>query len=196
MNAKDWDKVRKDKERELEKDEELLEKENLEDAFDDEEAKVSDDETLEDEEEESLESLRIKELREQVIRAQAEALNVRKRAEREIQNAHRYGTEKLIKDLLPMMDSLDQALQIAKDNNDQSMVEGLELTVKLFLDIMKKNHITEINPLGQPFNPEEHEAMSVLENKDVKPHTVVEVFQKGYRLYDRVIRPARVIVSK
>lgn len=188
--TKDWGKIREETERELEQENELLEEE--ESASEE----LDDDNLIEDDEEESVESLKVKDYREQMLRMQAELVNVRKRAEREVQNAHRYGTEKLINDLLPVMDSLDQALQIAKDNNDKVMGEGIELTVKLFLGVLAKNNVTELNPIGEPFNPQEHEAMSMLEDKDAQPHTVLSVFQKGYKLFDRVIRPARVIVSK
>lgn len=133
---------------------------------------------------------------EKSMRMQAELDNVRRRTDREIANAHRYGIERFASDCLPILDSLESAMQIAKDHNDSSMREGIELTMKLFVDVLKKHQIEEIDPLGMSFNPAEHEAMAMQEAPDAEPNTVITVFQKGYRLHDRVIRPARVIVAK
>lgn len=133
---------------------------------------------------------------EKSVRALAELDNVRRRAEREVANAHRYGLEKLIQSLLPIVDSLEQALQLADKHGDAAMHEGLELTMKLFLDTLEKYDVQQLNPEGEPFDPQQHEAMSMQEAADVAPNTVLAVFQKGYKLSDRVIRPARVIVSK
>ncbi|PWY55135.1 nucleotide exchange factor GrpE [Legionella qingyii] len=133
---------------------------------------------------------------EKAVRAQAELENVRRRAEREVTNAHRYGVEKIITDLLPVIDSLEQALQLAVKAEDAAMHEGLELTLKLFMDVLKKFEIQQIDPIGLPFDPQIHEAMSMQVVPDAEPNTVLAVFQKGYKLSDRVIRPARVVVSK
>lgn len=136
------------------------------------------------------------EYQEKSVRAMAELENVRRRAEREVANAHRYGAEKLLSALLPVVDSLEQALQMAAKEEDASMREGLELTMKLFLDVLQKFDVQLIDPAGMPFDPQEHEAMSMQDAPGVAPNTVLVVFQKGYKLNDRVIRPARVIVSK
>ena len=133
---------------------------------------------------------------EKLTRAMAEMDNMRRRTEREVANAHRYGLEKFITALLPVVDSLEQAEQLAQDHGDRSMHEGMELTMKLFLDVLAKADVTQLNPVGEPFNPQAHEAMSMQVSDEVAPNTVLVVFQKGYRLNDRVIRPARVIVSK
>lgn len=133
---------------------------------------------------------------EQAERLAAEIVNVRRRAEREVENAHRYGVEKLISSLLPVIDSLEQALQMVEKEPSSAMTEGLQLTIKLFLDALQKFDVQPLNPQGEIFNPQEHEAMSILEAAEVAPNTVITVFQKGYKLNDRVIRPARVIVSK
>lgn len=133
---------------------------------------------------------------EKAVRAQAELDNVRRRAEREVANAHRYGVEKLISDLLPVIDSLEQALQLAVKAEDSSMREGLELTLKLFTDVLKKFEVQQIDPVGMPFDPQLHEAMSMQDAPGAEPNTVLAVFQKGYKLSDRVIRPARVVVAK
>jgi molecular chaperone GrpE len=160
--------------------------------------------------EDSLEHSSYKELSEQLtnaeqkahenweksVRAMAELDNVRRRAEREIANAHRYGAEKLLSSLLPVVDSLEQALQMAAKEEDAAMREGLELTMKLFVDVLQKFDVQQIDPMGVPFDPQEHEAMSMQDAPGAAPNTVIAVFQKGYKLNDRVIRPARVIVSK
>jgi molecular chaperone GrpE len=132
---------------------------------------------------------------EKSVRAIAELDNVRRRMEREVTNAHKYGVEKLLSSLLPVMDSLEQALQLADKNNDSAMHEGLELTMKLFLDVLQKFEVEQIDPMGQAFDPQQHEAMSMQPAPDAAPNTVIMVFQKGYKLSDRVIRPARVVVS-
>lgn len=133
---------------------------------------------------------------EKSVRAMAELENVKRRAEREVANAHKYGSEKLISSLLPVLDSLEQALQLTEKSGDEPMKEGLELTMKLFLDALHKFDVEQLHPEGEPFNPQEHEAMSMIDVPGAAPNSVVNVFQKGYKLSDRVIRPARVIVSK
>ena len=133
---------------------------------------------------------------EKSVRAMAELDNVRRRSEREVTNAHRYGLEKLISSLLPVVDSLEQALQLADQHADTGMHEGLELTMKLFLGALEKYDVVQLDPQGAVFDPQQHEAMSIQESPDAAPNSVLAVFQKGYKLHDRVIRPARVIVAK
>lgn len=133
---------------------------------------------------------------ERSVRATAELDNVRKRAQEEVNKTIRYGLQNFISSLLPVLDSIEQALQLARQGEDTAMCEGLELTMKLFLDVLAKQDVTQIDPLGAVFNPQEHEAMSMQEQAGTPPNTVIIVFQKGYKLNDRVIRPARVIVSK
>jgi molecular chaperone GrpE len=133
---------------------------------------------------------------EKAVRAMAELDNVRRRSEREVTNAHRYGAEKLISSLLPVYDSLEQAMQLAFQQEDKGLHEGLVLTMKLFTDALSKCDVTFVDPTGEMFDPQQHEAMSILPSADVAPNTVLTVFQKGCVLNDRVIRPARVIVAK
>ncbi len=133
---------------------------------------------------------------EKSVRAMAELDNVRRRAERDVANAHRYGLEKLISSLLPVVDSLEQALQLATQHADTAMQEGLGLTMKLFVDVLEKFDVQQLDPQGAAFDPQQHEAMSIQESADVPHNAVIAVFQKGYVLNDRVIRPARVIVAK
>ena len=136
---------------------------------------------------------------EKAVRATAEMENIRRRAERDVENAHKFGEEKLLKSLLPVMDSLEQALQAADNVSDEaseSMKQGLELTIKLFVDTLEKAQVKQLDPLGEAFDPQQHEAMSMQVAPDAKPGTILIVFQKGYTLNERVIRPARVIVAK
>lgn len=133
--------------------------------------------------------------RDQATRAMAELENVRRRAERDVTQAHLYSLERFVKELLPVMDSLEQALQLVDEHADQAMHEGLSLTMKLLVSTMEKFQVTQLDPLGTPFNPQEHEAMSMQES-DAPSSSVIMVFQKGYKLNDRIIRPARVVVAK
>lgn len=133
---------------------------------------------------------------EKSVRAMAELDNVRRRSEQDVIKAHRYGAEKLITSLLPVLDSVEQALQMADKETQPAMYEGLELTLKLFHDTLEKQNVQKIDPQGEMFNPQEHEAMSIQDIEGATPNSVLMVFQKGYKLNDRVIRPARVIVAK
>lgn len=137
--------------------------------------------------------------KEQALRAVAELENVRRRATRDVENAHKYGVEKLLKELLPVVDSLEQALE-AEQNNDSAeasaLKQGTELTLSLFLSALSKFSMEPVSPQGEIFDPSIHEAMSMQPNDDVPANTILHVIQKGYLLNGRVVRPARVIVSK
>jgi molecular chaperone GrpE len=133
---------------------------------------------------------------EKLERALAEVENIRRRADRDVTNAHRYSLEKFGNALLPVVDSLEQALAITAKDANPAAHEGLELTMKLFIDVLKKFEIHQIDPIGEIFDPQQHEAMSAQVSQDAAPNTVLAVFQKGYVLHGRLIRPARVVVSK
>ena len=133
---------------------------------------------------------------EKLERALAEVENIRRRADRDITNAHRYGLEKFANSLLPVVDSLEQALNMLEKDANLAAYEGLELTMKLFLDVLSKFEVKQIDPVGETFDPQQHEAMSAQPTADVSPNMVLAVFQKGYTLHGRLIRPARVVVSK
>ena len=136
-------------------------------------------------------------LRDAALRAQAETENVRRRATRDVENAHRFALERFAADLLAVADSLEKAVESATSAQDVAAVaEGVQLSLKLFLDTMRKNGIEQVDPLGEPFDPSEQEAMAVVVNPDSEPNSVTEVIQKGYLLNGRVVRAARVIVSK
>ncbi len=133
----------------------------------------------------------------QLLRNHADLENIRKRAEKDINNAHKYGLERLINELLPVIDNFERALSIDSGDNEfaQRMHEGLAMTLNLFLKALEKVAVKPIDPLQQPFNPELHQAISTQEDSTVPANTVVKVLQKGYQLHDRLIRPALVIVS-
>lgn len=130
------------------------------------------------------------------LRAAAELENVRKRAAREIENARQFGSEGLAGGLLPVLDSLELGLASAGKADAPTLIEGQRATLRLLLKALEGAGITEVDPLGQPFDPERHEAMAVQPSADHEPDTVVEVVQKGYLLNGRLLRPARVIVAR
>jgi len=197
-NKKDWQKFKEENEIEMNLEEEISSEEMEQDS----DESAHEDQALDHpsykalEEQLTLAEQKAHENWEKSVRAVAELDNVRRRMEREVANAHKYGNEKLISGLLPVVDSLEQALQIAEKNSDTAMHEGLELTMKLFADVLQKFDVECIDPVGAVFDPQQHEAMSIMEVPGTPPNTVITVFQKGYKLNDRVIRPARVIVSK
>lgn len=130
-----------------------------------------------------------------LMRARAEAENVRKRSARDIENAHKYGQERFIVEMLPVKDSMDLGLAAAESATDiESLREGMALTRKALVQALEKMGVTEVDPLGEKFNPELHQAISV-QPADAEPNTVLTVVQKGYCLHDRLLRPALVIVA-
>lgn len=137
--------------------------------------------------------------RNDLLRTQAEMQNLRRRTEQDIEKAHKYGQERFSAELINVMDNLERALQSASGNEDETVkaiYDGVDLTLKSFNDCFKRFNIEAIDPLGEPFDPQLHQAMSIQENPDVEPNTVIAVMQKGYTLHGRVIRPAMVMVSK
>src|SRR6202140_5759913 len=133
---------------------------------------------------------------EQYLRAVAELDNVRKRAQRDIEAANRYGLEKFVSELLPVKDSLELALQSAGRADATSLRQGQEATLQLLSRALEKLGVTPIDPLGEPFDPERHEAMMAKESPTAEPNSVLQVVQPGYELNGRLLRPARVIVAK
>ena len=128
------------------------------------------------------------------LRAKAEADNIRKRAQADIASAHKYAIESFAGELLAVRDSLEAAL-VTTNVTVENMKSGVELTLKQLTSAFEKYNLTEINPAGQKFDPRRHQAINAVES-DAEPNTVVQVFQKGYLLNDRVIRPAMVSVTK
>lgn len=134
-----------------------------------------------------------------VLRAQAEVQNMRRRCEQDVEKAHKFALEKFCSSLLPVLDNMERALQAVTnvdDENIRALYEGVELTLKGFLETLGKFNIDQLDPEGEPFDPQLHEAMSTVENDNVEPNTVLTVVQKGYVLNGRVIRPAMVMVAK
>ena len=139
----------------------------------------------------------IEDLQEKVLRAQAEVQNVRRIAAQEVTRARLYGAESLAREFLSVGDNLQRALDSSEDATDlDSMKEGLELTFKSFESALKSAGITSIDPAGENFDPEKHEALSLVQDESREENTVIEVVQKGFMILDRVLRPAKVIVSK
>ena len=133
---------------------------------------------------------------EQYLRAIADLENVRKRAQRDIEAANRYGLEKFAAELLPVHDSLQLAVQNAGKADTRSLAEGQEATLKLLAKALEKIGVVPINPHGEPFDPARHEAMLAQESATAEPNSVLQVVQPGYEINGRLLRPARVIVSK
>ncbi|MEH2920374.1 nucleotide exchange factor GrpE [Samsonia erythrinae] len=136
--------------------------------------------------------------RDNVLRARAEADNIRRRAEMDVEKAHKFALEKFAGEMLPVIDNLERALEVADKSNESlaSMIEGVELTLKSLLDAVRKFGIEVVGDVNVPFNPEVHQAMTMLESADHQPNHVMMVMQKGYTLNGRLLRPAMVAVSK
>ena len=141
---------------------------------------------------------KIQEQQDGVLRAKAEVENMRRRTETEIDKARKYALNKFAEELLPVIDNLERAIQAAATENEavKPLLEGVELTHKTFVDTVSKFGLKEINPEGEAFNPELHQAMSIQESPDHESNTVMFVMQKGYELNGRVVRPAMVMVAK
>lgn len=135
--------------------------------------------------------------REQLLRAMAELENVRRRAARDVENAHKYGVERFAAEVLAVKDTMEMGLEAASGSEEAgAVVEGFEATLKLLDQCLAKFGITPVDPREEPFDPEFHEAMSAQPSASHEPGTVLMVVQKGYRIHDRLLRPARVIVSR
>ncbi len=152
---------------------------------------------------------RVNQMREELINsedeamgAQADAKNVMRGGEQDVEKARKFALERFCNELLPVVDNLERALEAtvgeAVDDNEivKPIAEGVALTLKSFLDALKKFNIEAVEPEGEPFDPQLHQAMSLVENPDVEPNTVIAVMQKGYTLNGRLVRPAMVMVSK
>ena len=139
----------------------------------------------------------VAELKDQMLRVQAEAQNVRRRAEMDVEKAHKFGLEKFANELLPLADNLERAIESAsEDEASKALREGVEMTLKMFTDGMSKFSLDQVNPMGETFDPQLHQAMSMVPAPDAEPNTVIAVMQKGYTLHGRLIRPAMVMVAK
>lgn len=137
------------------------------------------------------------ELQERALRIQAETENFKKRIEREKDDFAKYSNEKVVKELLPVLDNLERAVDHAKESKEEGpLLEGVEMTLELFDKALEKLGVSPVLAIGEPFNPEKHEAVQQIESGDHAPNIVVSEFQKGYMLHERLLRPAMVVVSK
>ena len=134
----------------------------------------------------------------EALRARAEMDNLRKRNARDVENARKFALENFAKELLPVRDSLELGLSAARDaeGSHAQVIEGMELTLKMLTDAMEKFNIEVIDPVGQPFDPEYHQAMATQPSDELAPNTVITVYQKGYMLNERLVRPAMVVVAQ
>ncbi|GGX55253.1 nucleotide exchange factor GrpE [Saccharospirillum salsuginis] len=140
----------------------------------------------------------IQSYKDQYLRSEAEMSNLRRRVEKDVENAHKFGQEKLVKEILTVADNLERTLAAIETDSDdiKPLKEGVEMTLKGLLDTFGKFSIEPIDPEGEPFDPQLHQAMTMVENPEVEPNTVISVMQKGYTLHGRLVRPAMVVVSK
>jgi molecular chaperone GrpE len=139
----------------------------------------------------------VTELKDQMLRVQADAQNIRRRAEADVEKAHKFGQEKFSRELLSVLDNLERALAASpEDEATKALRDGVEMTLQGFTSTLTKFNVEGIDPQGETFNPEYHQAMAMQENADFPPNTVMAVMQKGYSLHGRLLRPAMVMVSK
>ena len=164
------------------------------------EVEVSEPEVTAEELQKQLEEVKqeAKENWDRALRFQAEMENLKRRTQKDLENAHKFGLEKFAKELLVVLDSLELGIQASTADNPEvvKLREGSELTIKQFEAVFSKFNIEKIDPLGQPFNPEQHQAMSTQASAEYEPNSVMIVFQKGYMLSGRLLRPAMVVVAK
>jgi len=137
------------------------------------------------------------EFREQFLRTAAELENVRRRATRDVEGAHRFGVERFAREMLAVVDSLEMGLEAARGaGEDGAVVEGMDATLRLLLASLEKFGVTPVEAFGAAFDPESHEAIMTQPSIEAEPDTVIGVVQQGYRIHDRLLRPARVIVAR
>lgn len=135
----------------------------------------------------------------EVLRLYADAQNIRRRAEQDVEKAHKYGQERLLSELLPVIDNLERALQASGVEENElltALKQGVELTLKSFVDCLSKFNVDVLDPVGEPFDPLFHQAIGMVESKTAEPDSVLAVMQKGYSLNGRVLRPAMVMVAR
>ena len=163
-------------------------------------AKEDNDQGEETSSDKSLEQAQatIKDYWEQLMRLRAEADNNRKRAERDIENAHKYALRNFTEALLPVIDSMEMGMSAALAENAtlDSIRQGSELTMNMFIQVLEKQGLIQIDPVGEKFDPEQHQAISMVEDESAESNTVISVMQKGFLLNDRLVRPAMVVVAK
>jgi len=137
-------------------------------------------------------------LKDQALRATADAQNIRRRAEKDVEKAHKFALEKFSKELLPVVDGLEKTIESCQSDETENnvLIEGVEMTLSILVSGLKKFSVEQVDPVGEPFDPALHEAMSLIDAPDAEPNSVIAVIQKGYTLNGRLIRPAMVMVAK
>jgi molecular chaperone GrpE len=175
---------------------ELMEVEELSEDFEANASASNEEESIERQLERTQET--VKDYWDQIMRLKAEMENNRKRAVRDIENAHKFALKNFTEALLPVIDSMDMGQQAAAAENAslKSIVEGTNMTETMFVQVLEKHGLKRLNPVGEKFNPEQHQAISMIEDENVKSDHVINVMQKGFSLNDRLVRPAMVIVAK
>lgn len=139
----------------------------------------------------------VAQMKDQMLRDHAETQNIRKRLQRDVENARKFALEKFVTELLPVLDNLERSIEaVGDDENLKPFREGVELTYKSFLDALEKFNVKQIDPVGEPFDANFHQAMTMVPNPDMEPNSVMDCMQKGYTLNDRLLRAAMVVVSK
>ena len=178
---------------------------NIEEVIDSIEETESEDQTLLQAEDQLAEQIKQAEQKaeenwEQLLRTKADMENLRRRTQKDLENAHKFALEKFVNELLPIMDGMEMGLNMeaasAPEHTVKSLEEGMALTINMMKTVFEKFNITAIDPLNEKFDPELHQAMSMQPSDEVEPNTVIAVMQKGYTLNDRLVRPAMVLVSK
>jgi molecular chaperone GrpE len=175
---------------------ELMEVEELIEDFEANASASNEEESIERQLERTQET--VKDYWDQIMRLKAEMENNRKRAVRDIENAHKFALKSFTEALLPVIDSMDMGQQAAAAENAslKSIVEGTNMTETMFVQVLEKHGLKRLNPVGEKFDPEQHQAISMIEDENVKSDHVINVMQKGFSLNDRLVRPAMVIVAK
>jgi molecular chaperone GrpE len=175
---------------------ELMEVEELNEDFEANASANNEEESIERQLERTQET--VKDYWDQIMRLKAEMENNRKRAVRDIENAHKFALKNFTEALLPVIDSMDMGQQAAAAENAslKSIVEGTNMTETMFVQVLEKHGLKRLNPVGEKFDPEQHQAISMIEDENVKSDHVINVMQKGFSLNDRLVRPAMVIVAK
>ncbi|WP_294945985.1 nucleotide exchange factor GrpE [Sulfurivirga sp.] len=133
-----------------------------------------------------------------LLRVKADMENLRRRTRIDVENAHKFALEKFVNELLPVLDSMEMGIQAAEKEGAtvETLKEGMEMTFKMMLDVLSRFGVERIDPVGESFDPQKHEAMTMVPSAEHEPNTVMDVIQKGYSLNERLVRPARVVVSK
>jgi molecular chaperone GrpE len=175
---------------------ELMEVEELSEDLEANVSANNDEESIERQLERTQET--VKDYWDQIMRLKAEMENNRKRSIRDIENAHKFALKNFTEALLPVIDSMDMGQQAAAAENAslKSIIEGTNMTETMFAQVLEKHGLKRLNPVGEKFDPEQHQAISMIEDKNVKSDHVISVMQKGFSLNDRLVRPAMVIVAK